>query len=467
MLGYRKEMEDMFANTNPGLSRRFQLENSFEFKDYDNEALLRIMKKAIKKQDMKIDQDTALFAIEQLEKARARPHFGNAGAVNNLLSDAKIRMQKRLREARKNVDSLNPIDKDLLMKDDFKDKNYREKPLTADEILEDVVGCEEIRKKLKKTCAVVKYKKKNGEDPRESAPFNYLFLGAPGTGKTTIARKMGQMFHSLGLIPFDEVIETTASKFQTGYLGQAALKTRELFESAKGKVLFIDEAYQLNPGKGHNYMQEVVDEMVQCITSEEFKNQLIIILAGYEKEVKEMLLANQGLQSRFKECFYFHDLNEEEIVDMIQKKFSKENTRATMSQEAIDYLPTVAKQLKELSGFSNGRDVETFAMKLNECFIERYMESLEDDEETEEEVLLADAKKAMQEFKDQRKKPRDNNNRSGSNTASSSSSSNLPPPPPPMTANQRPPPPPVFSTSTSAATEQKEEEKEEARKNGE
>eukprot|EP01040_Poterioochromonas_malhamensis_P002068 gene2068-2204_t len=444
MLGYRKEMEEMFANANPGLSRRFQLEDAFVFEDYDDEALLRILIKAVKQQDMKINKDTALFAIKQLEKARARPHFGNAGAVNNLLSNAKIRMQQRLKALR-----VSPIDKDLLIQDDFKYKNFCEKPLTTNELLADVIGCEEIRKKLKKTCAVVEYQRKNGEDPRESASFNYLFLGAPGTGKTTIARKMGLMFHSLGLIPFDEVIETTASKFQTGYMGHAALKTRELFESAKGKVLFIDEAYQLNPGKGHNYMQEVVDEMVQCMTSEEFKNKLIIILAGYEKEVKEMLFVNQGLQSRFTECYYFHDLNEEEIIEMIQKKFTKVNTRAKISKEASDYLPTLAKQLKEISGFSNGRDVETLVMKLNECFIERYMEDLQDgdDEEPLEELLSVDMRKAMKELSDQRKKPHDNylwrNNRDLNDSLPS--------------MKQLPPPLPVIATIT--ATEHKEEMK--------
>lgn len=89
-----------------------------------------------------------------------------------------------------------------------------------------------------------------GEDPKSYLSYNYLFLGNPGTGKTTIARRMGTMFKALGLLPDDTVEEISASDLSTGFSGQSGKKTREIMRKARGGVLFIDEAYQLDPARG-------------------------------------------------------------------------------------------------------------------------------------------------------------------------------------------------------------------------
>lgn len=214
-----------------------------------------------------------------------------------------------------------------------------------------------------------------GKDVKSALSFNYIFTGSPGTGKTTVARLMGKMFSSLGLIPDDEVIEKSASDFVTGYVNQAGKQTRNVFTEALGRVLFIDEAYQLNPDKGGQFMSEVVDEMVKLLTSEEFQGKLVVILAGYAGDIDEMLQVNAGLKSRFTERIHFEDFAEETIVDMLRGKMSDKH----VCLDANAHIPHVARALKALPGFANGRDVQTFLKKLELALAAQYKTTRNDD----------------------------------------------------------------------------------------
>jgi len=198
-----------------------------------------------------------------------------------------------------------------------------------------------------------------GEDPKEHLSYNYLFLGNPGTGKTTIARRMGTMFKALGLLPDDTVEEISASDLSTGFSGQAGKKTREIMRKARGGVLFIDEAYQLNPVRGGTYMTEAVDELVKCLTAEEYKGKVLVILAGYELDMEDMLQTNPGLKSRFAERVFFEDLTAQAAADLLAKKLERK-LKLPVEQCDETKLPPLATRLVESNGFGNGRDIDTW-----------------------------------------------------------------------------------------------------------
>lgn len=172
LLGYRKEMEAMLADANPGLSRRFQLENAFEFKDYSDEELLRILLQKCKKESVGIDMKTARFAIKQLAKAKAQQNFGNAGAINNLLSQAKLNMQSRNRKSKKA--------KDQFAKEDFCPYGKLPDEGKEEEIFSDLVGCDEIKEKLTEYRDTIDLAKSQGKNPKDKIEYNFLFVGPPG-----------------------------------------------------------------------------------------------------------------------------------------------------------------------------------------------------------------------------------------------------------------------------------------------
>ena len=178
-----------------------------------------------------------------------------------------------------------------------------------------------------------------------------------GTGKTTIARKMGKLFHSLGLLPCEEVVEITPKDLTNGIVGQTGIQVSRLLSKARGKVLFIDEAYTMNPAKGGQYMQEAVDCLVGGLTSEEYKGKLVVILAGYEHDIDEMLEVNAGLRSRFSEKMFFKDLSLDEAVEMFNNGLLKA-VGLTINSHAQEGVRDEVQRLKEAPQFGNGRDME-------------------------------------------------------------------------------------------------------------
>lgn len=173
---------------------------------------------------------------------------------------------------------------------------------------------------------------------------------------------MGEVFYNLNLLPSADVIDIGAQELVTGYVGQAGKKTAEILHKARGKVLFIDEAYQLNPRKGGQYMQEVVDEIVKSLTSPEIRGNMVLILAGYESDINEMLTVNQGLRSRISKKIQFPDFSTEKICQLLQSELQKNEFRLNL--EATSELPRLANILRSQPGFSNGRDVETLSRKI-------------------------------------------------------------------------------------------------------
>ncbi|KAL9125846.1 MAG: hypothetical protein Q9217_005011 [Psora testacea] len=365
LLGYKDQMEDMFQKVNPGLSRRFPLDSAFVFEDFTDDELSRILDLKLKQQCFETTDQGKKVALEVLRRARNRPHFGNAGEVDILLNAAKARHQRRLSKAKKsrNAATLEAQDFD----EDFDRGERTETNIRM--LFEGVVGCDNIVAQLEGYQEIARNMKKIDMDPREQIPFNFLFRGPPGTGKTTTARKMGKVYYDMGFLATAEVVESSATELVGQYVGQTGPKTQKLLEKALGKVLFIDEAYRL--AEGH-FAKEAMDEIVDSITKPKFSQKLIIILAGYDADINRLMSINPGLTSRFPEALLFRGLNADECVRLATELLQGQKQKLLQRKGDLDitvlesprpgYLQELLNRFKTLSdlpNWANARDIQT------------------------------------------------------------------------------------------------------------
>ena len=363
LLGYEDKIVEMFQNVNPGLSRRFAIEDAFHFQDFTSPQLRKILDLKLKLQGLEATEEAKSVADEVLGRARRRPNFGNAGEVENLLSKAKMHHQSRQSKkmiSERSVDVVfEPQDFDM----DF------DRGLHADincrKLFEDIIGCESVVAKLEGYQQIARNMKARGMDPYEQIPTNFIFKGPPGTGKTTTARKMGQVYYDMGFLSHPEVVECSASDLIGQYVGQTGPKTQKQLETALGKVLFVDEAYRL--AEGH-FATEAVNEMVDLLTKPKYRGKLIVILAGYDADMNKLLAVNTGLSSRFPEEIVFHNMAPEHCLRLLDQELCRKGIRVASLHEAkspvyTELLKTVDK-LSSLPSWGNARDVQTLAKSM-------------------------------------------------------------------------------------------------------
>lgn len=153
--------------------------------------------------------------------------------------------------------------------------------------------------------------------PRVAVGLHCVFTGNPGTGKTTVARYLASMYNSIGLLPSNKVYEVDRSALVAGYVGQTALKVQDAVEKAKGGVLFIDEAYSLSADSGAGFGDEAISTLVKAM--EDNRENLAIIVAGYEEPMKHFIESNQGLKSRFQNYIHFSDYSSQELLSIFEE----------------------------------------------------------------------------------------------------------------------------------------------------
>ncbi|KAJ7601754.1 P-loop containing nucleoside triphosphate hydrolase protein, partial [Mycena polygramma] len=363
LLGYEDKMVEMFDRVNPGLSRRFAIADAFRFEDFTESQLREILDMKLKEQDLKATDAAKIVALEVLSRARHRPNFGNAGDIENLLGHAKTHhatRQSRLPAQERAVEiTFEPRDFDA----DFDRGTNASENLAT--LFQDMVGCDYIKEKLGDYQRIASVMKERGTDSRRLIPTNFVFKGPPGTGKTTIARKMGQVYFDMGFLSTSEVHECTASDLVGQYMGHTGPKTKQLFEKALGKVLFIDEAYRLGKGR---FAQEAIDELVGILTNPRFQSKVVCILAGYDADMNSLMAINTGLSSRFPEEILFRHLDPDACLEVLKRQLQKqtivlkelEDTASAQYKEMSE----IIQKLSRLSGWGNARDMETLAAQI-------------------------------------------------------------------------------------------------------
>ncbi|KAG1717605.1 P-loop containing nucleoside triphosphate hydrolase protein [Suillus lakei] len=354
LLGYKEQMEEMFQNVNPGLARRFAIENAFTFEDFTEPQLRNILDFKLKDQDLGATDSAKQVASDLLNRAKNRPNFGNAGEVENMLGLAKARYQKR--QASVPPDQRSDV---IFEPQDFDPDWDRDRNAAANltKLFEDLVGCDDIVTKLGNYQKIARAMKATGVDMRKQIPTS--------TGKTTIARKFGQVYYDMGFLSSSDLIECSATDLVGQYVGHTGPKTKKLFEKALGKVLFVDEAYRLSNGQ---FAQEAIDEVVGLMTNERFMNKMVIVLAGYEKEMNTLLSVNPGLASRFSEEITLTNMTAAKCLQVLDKELQK--TQIVLSELAdttsspYSEMETIIDRMSRLSNWGNARDVKTIAQRL-------------------------------------------------------------------------------------------------------
>lgn len=191
--------------------------------------------------------------------------------------------------------------------------------------------------------------------------YHMIFKGSPGTGKTTVARLMGRMFHAMGVLSKGHFIEVERADLVGEYIGHTALKTRELMKKAMGGILFIDEAYSLARGGEKDFGKEAIDCLVKGM--EDKKNEFILILAGYPDEMEQFLATNPGLPSRFPIQVDFEDYSIDQLI-LITELMAKEREYVLLPQTVTKLKQHLAEE-KAISwrAFSNARYVRNLLEK--------------------------------------------------------------------------------------------------------
>jgi SpoVK/Ycf46/Vps4 family AAA+-type ATPase len=332
LAGYPEEMEK-FVSFNPGLKSRFEMH--FEFPDYTPQEMLRIAELAARKRSVVFSRDAASLLNKKLVAAyRDRDRtFGNARFAISLVDEAKINMALRLM----GLPDPNSLGREVLATvegSDVEKLNRRRKGKAPDipvdegllkdtlDQLQAMVGLEAVKHEIAELVKLVRYYREIGKDIRRVFSLHSVFTGNPGTGKTTVARLMANIYKALGILERGHLVECERQRLVAGFVGQTGEKTNRLVDTAMGGVLFIDEAYALARRGADDFGMEALETLMKRM--DEDRGLFVVIVAGYVQNMNQFLESNPGLKSRFDRVLRFEDYSAQELYEIALFLFDKE-----------------------------------------------------------------------------------------------------------------------------------------------
>jgi SpoVK/Ycf46/Vps4 family AAA+-type ATPase len=341
---------------------------TYDFPDYLPQELIKISEYACEKRGVKLSEEASVELYKHLVEAyRSRDKFfGNARMVNSLIDEFKMNLGLRVMKVKDpkklTLENLSTIQKEDVEKAYLEqNKELADIPIDEELLKESVTklkkmtGLQKVKDDIDELIKLVRYYKESGKNPRDIFSLHAVFTGNPGTGKTTVARILAQIYKALGILERGHLVECDRQSLVGGYIGQTAIKTSELLDKAMGGVLFIDEAYALTEGGGNDYGKEAIETLLKRM--EDQRGKFIVIAAGYTQNMERFLEANPGLKSRFDRTFLFEDFSPEDLYGIAIQQLADHNITPDEAASARlkEYITYMYQKRDKF--FGNGRAV--------------------------------------------------------------------------------------------------------------
>lgn len=364
LAGYGQDMQK-FMDQNQGLRSRIPTDIVFE--DYSTEEMVEIFKMNVRDRGLILDVGLEKDLHQLIDSRKRQKNFGNARGVRNLFEEILLNQDTRL----------GSMDPTLLSKNDFLIIRREDLPLDAEneaksksvsaylEELNAMTGLAAVKDKVNKIVSTVEVNQAMAAMGLQTQAFGTLhmvFKGNAGTGKTTVARLIGGIYRELGVLSSGHLVECDRSALVGQYVGSTAPKVKAKIQEAMGGILFIDEAYALAKGGESDYGKEAIDTLVADI--ENYRKDLMVIIAGYSEDMEVFLEQNQGLRSRFPNEIIFEDYTNEELLSIFKGNIAG---RKLVMDESLEPLAMqVISRHAASANFGNARGVRNLVDRLCE-----------------------------------------------------------------------------------------------------
>lgn len=315
LAGYKHEIDDLLDNGNPGLKSRITPDQRIVFEDYQPEILIKILQRNLTYPQTEEFQTAIRMLVEVMYAQRNLRTWGNARAMEQLAAQ----IYKEFFAGNDRVLDVCHIPAELMTMINTQVKSEKEVMLG----LNSLVGLHSVKQMI---TALYRKMRRNRLRMKEGLPVKeedmiFVFKGAPGTGKTTVARMLGGILHNLGMLNSDELVEVKKGDIVSQYAGGTEEKIEDLFASNVGKTIFIDEAYSLC----ENGNTSIITQLVGLLTDPRYKGKLALVFAGYPAEMDRFLSMNVGMKRRMKHIIQFDNYSNEELLDILLYNMRKLN----------------------------------------------------------------------------------------------------------------------------------------------